>query len=996
MSSDGGPARRRAAADAAYAGWLAANAAGDDALRAQRAAALAAAAPALISVVTPVWRPAPHMLRDMLDSVCAQSYPHWELCLGVAPGEYPHNASWIAERAAADPRIRVVALERNAGIGANTNRILDAARGSWIAFLDHDDELTPDALYEVAQRFAGADLVYSDFDYLDEQTGLCGNPLFKPAWSPELLYSANYLTHLTVVRRELLEAVGGLAEDLDGAQDWDLHLRLSERTARIEHVPRVLYHWRRHAGSTAASHGAKAGVGSAQTRSLDRHFARRDLPAQAEIDAQARIRIRWRWPSRPRVSIVIPTKDKVELLRRALRSILARSSYPNYEILVIDTGSREDATFAYYEELRGEPRVRLLTYELPFNWSAVNNVGAAATGGEVLVFLNNDVEVIAPDWLDELVGWALHPQIGPVGALLLRENGLVQHAGIALGLGGFADHPFADEPPETGNAHGTPLWYRDYLAVTGACMAVRRAVYDQAGGFDEAFILCGSDVAFCLEARRLGYRTVYTPYARLYHLESATRGSAIPPSDFAVSFAYYRHYLRAGDPYLSPNLSRWHKPLAPRDGDEKSPHDFGLELMRGRQPAPPPVPSEAELAAQWFDADDATFARALPPLRSRRQTVRRIAWFLPTFGSAAFGGVATILRFAAYFSARHGVRNHFVFCGNGDYAHYLTTVRARIPELSEDDITILSSAATDIDIPPTDAAICTLWTTAFPLMRYRGAARKFYFIQDWESGFYPDGTLSALVETSYRMGFYGLANTISLARSYRDEYGATATWFTPAVDRGVYHPTSRDPAALDPLRTRRAFVYARPDTPRNGFELLCAAASVLKARLGERIEILAAGGEFDPARYGVEGAIRSLGLLPFEQTPALYRSCDVGVALMMTRHPSYIPFELMASGCAVVANLNPWNAWFYRDGENALLALPTASSLADAIERVAFDDELRMRLVAGGLRTVAEHSDWVPEMEHAYEFLCDPEHAARDLGGAAGGSALSDPGAAFA
>ncbi|BDE07660.1 hypothetical protein WPS_29360 [Vulcanimicrobium alpinum] len=970
---------RRAFRDPDYRAWYMHNCPDETELASQRTQSLIGDYP-LVSIAVPIWRPHSYMLREMLESLADQSYPYWEACLVVTADEDDENIKLLRQFADADERFIINELPRNKGIGGNTNAAIAACRGDWIAFVDHDDALTPDALFHVVKAFGAADVVYSDFDYIDDRDGSLGDPLFKPEWSPELLYAANYLTHLTVVRAGLLRDIGGMAEDLDGAQDWDLHLRLAERTQRIIHVPRVLYHWRRHDGSTALSHRAKEGVGRSQSRSLNRHFSRKGLPAHAHVNDEGHVRIGWRWPRKPLASIIIPTKDKVDLLRAAISSIIERTRYEAIEIVVVDTGSCNQTTFAYYEELRRDPRIRILDYALPFNWSAVNNFAVRHSAGELLIFLNNDVEVIDGDWVDELAGWALHPEIGAVGALLLRANGDVQHAGIVVGLEGFANHPFADTAVSVGNAHGSPLWYRNYLAVTGACLAVRRDVFDTVGGFDEAFILCGSDVAFGIEAYRRGFRNVYTPYARLYHLESATRGHEIPDGDFAVSAVYYRPYLEAGDPYFSPNLSHWRKPLAPRHPDEQTPYDYVTQFLRRRSMTPPRSRTEAEHVVEWFDLDESEIAayRSQPTTGLRPTT--SIAWFLPTFTVAAFGGIATILRFAAHFANTYHVNNHFVLCGSGDRATYVDLMRRWLPELRVDDVTIGDSTAALQDVPPCDAAICSLWTTAYALARFQRTPRKFYFIQDWEPGFYAAGTTSAMVENTYRLGFYGIANTISLARSYAEEFGGSATWFTPAVDHTVFRPKAREPRQLDPLRTRRVFVYARPGTPRNAFELICAAVRRLRMRHGPGIELIAAGGDFSAAEYQVAGAITSLGLLPFEETPALYRSCDVGVALMMTRHPSYIPLELMASGCPVVANVNRWNSWFYRDGENAHLALPSPSGLADAVERVAFDDLYAEKLRFGGFETIARfHADWNPEMDHVYAFLCDPETQARSL-----------------
>ena len=540
-----------------YTTWRAAFEPGPQELAAQRARAAQLPRRPLISVVTPVFNPPPRILRETIASVVAQTYDHWELCLVDGGSTDPAVRAVLAEFAAGDARIRVRYLEHNLGIADNTNEAARLAGGEFLAFLDHDDLLAPQALFAVAEAVGtdpGADLVYFDEDKVSEDSAARSEPFFKPDWSPELLLSANYLMH-SVIRRELFLALDGLDPSMSGAQDWDLALRCAERTDAILHVPQVLYHWRQMVGSTAATFTAKPYVFENQLRCVAAHLQRRGL-----ADATARFErlgvLRASWPVRgARVSIVIPTRDKVGLLRACLSSLLRRTAYPDYEIILVDNESREAATRAYYAELAADPRVRIVDYPGRFNYSAANNLGARHATGELLLFLNNDIEILDPDWLEELVRWAERPDIGVAGTKLLYPDGRIQHAGVIVGMEGHASHIFWGAPERYGGIFGSSEWYRDYMAVTGACMMMRRSLFEEIGRFDETYELAFSDIEICLRADGAGYRNVYTPFARLRHHEGGSRGQHIPARDVLRGFEQMRDVVAAGDPYYNPNLS---------------------------------------------------------------------------------------------------------------------------------------------------------------------------------------------------------------------------------------------------------------------------------------------------------------------------------------------------------------------------------------------------------------------------------------------------------
>ncbi|MBN1206539.1 MAG: glycosyltransferase family 2 protein [Myxococcaceae bacterium] len=517
-------------------------------------------APSVISLITPVSETSVPWLRACIESVQAQVHPFWELCLADDGSCSSQVVALMEAYARRDTRIRVARSQAHGGTARATHAALALATGAFVGFLGHEDTLAPHALAEMALRLARepeAELLYSDEDRLDA-AGKREAPFFKPDWSPDLLRSVNYLGHFVVVRRSLLEEVGGPREGFEGARDYELLLRVTERTQRIAHVPGILYHSRATGRLLAAS---AAGV-----RALKEHVARRGEAAEVEEVAPTHYRVRYPVKGEPRVSIIVPFKDKPELLR-TLTTSLEKTRYRNYELLLVSNNSTKPETFALLEQLT-DPRIRKLTWDFPFNYPAINNFAARQAAGELLLFLNNDIEIVEPGWLEELIGQAQRPEVGAVGARLLFPDGSIQHAGVVVGITGFAGHPFWRMPD---TRHMTPFghadWVRNYLSVTSACVMLRREVFEELGGFDERFTVVGSDIELGLRLVRRGLRVVYTPHATLVHHESASRRlDQLPEDDLWQSFVAYRPWLRSGDPFYNPHLTlkgtdaglRWH------------------------------------------------------------------------------------------------------------------------------------------------------------------------------------------------------------------------------------------------------------------------------------------------------------------------------------------------------------------------------------------------------------------------------------------------------
>lgn len=528
-----------------------------------------------ISLVMPVYNTDKKWLKACIDSVRAQNYPDWELCIADDASPLPHVREVLEEYTRRDARIKVVFRPQNGHISAASNSALELATGEFVALLDHDDELHPSALLRIAEAVNAHPewrMLYSDEDKIDTR-GRRYEPYFKPDFNYDLFLGQNCISHLGVYETALLREIGGFALGMEGSQDWDLALRCVERLSpgQVGHVPAVLYHWRAIPGSTALSGDQKSYAHDAGYKAVTAHLGRVSPGASVEPvqGLPGNYRVRYPVPATsPRVTLVVPTRDKVELLRMCVESILEKTDYDNFEILVVDNGSVEEATLGYFASLEGNPRVRVLPYPHPFNYSAINNFAVAHTDADIVGLVNNDIEAIGPGWLTEMVSHAIRPGVGCVGAMLYYPNDTVQHAGVITGFGGVAGH--AHHGLNRGNMgyFGRLALAQDYTCVTAACLLVRRSIYEEVKGLDEGLKVAFNDVDFCLRVKAAGYRNVWTPFAELYHHESASRGLEDTPEKLArfqneVNFmtARWGDSLHV-DPAYNPNLSLATSPFA--------------------------------------------------------------------------------------------------------------------------------------------------------------------------------------------------------------------------------------------------------------------------------------------------------------------------------------------------------------------------------------------------------------------------------------------------
>jgi len=524
----------------------------------------------LISIIIPVYNTPTEILDAAIQSIIEQTYDNWQLCIANGSPESGRICNILNAYQTKDRRIKVLHLKENLGIAGNTNAAIELASGEFVGFLDHDDGLATFALFEVVlalQLHIDADLIYSDEDLISSDGQKRFNPHFKPAYSPDLLRSINYITHFLVVRKTLGDQIRWLKSGYEGAQDYDLTLRIVEQARSILHIPKILYHWRHWSSSTTNTHDtsspAKKSANEAGKKALREHLERCGLKSMVEDGSDLTLyQVRYCITGNPLVSIIILTRDHAEDLRKCILSIQSKSTYSNYEIVLIENGSQEEKTFLLYEELQKNPSIRIITYKEPFNFSCANNYAASQALGDVFLFLNNDIEVLSQDWLERMLEHTLRKEVAIVGSKLCYPNNTIQHAGVILGVGGFAGHSHKYFPRNAKGYINRLRLIQNYSAVTGACMMIRREVFYELEGFDEQYAIAANDIDICLKALSNGYLIVWTPYSELYHHESRTRGTEDTEekkSRYGQEIARFKQkwsvILDRGDAYYSPNLT---------------------------------------------------------------------------------------------------------------------------------------------------------------------------------------------------------------------------------------------------------------------------------------------------------------------------------------------------------------------------------------------------------------------------------------------------------
>ena len=594
----------------------------------------------LFSIVMPVYNVEIKWLDKAIESIEKQNYKNWEICIADDCSTKQEVREHLS--AMKNSRIKIKLLEKNQGISGATNAAAALASGEYILLMDNDDELAPSALHEFYQKIKkeGSDIIYSDMDIIDAK-GKTRDPLCKPDWSPDLFLSQMYLGHLIGFKKSLFEKVGGFRGEFNGSQDYDLLLRMTEMTDKIGHVPEILYHWRDLPSSTAANPESKPYAQTAGLNAIQEHLDRvygKGAATANETENLFVYDVRYHMNEEPKVSIIIPIKDHADLLKAAIDSIYAKTTYKNFEIIILNNNSEKEETFSYLKKVEEEhDNVIVKDAAFEFNWSRLNNYGMKFATGDVYVCLNNDVEVIEPEWLTRLVEKAIRKDVGVVGGLLLYEDNTIQHAGVVIGMGGWADHVFKGmKPQHYGSPFVSPMVTRNVSAVTGACLAVSKATIEKIGGFDEKFIVCGSDIELALRANQHGLVNIYDPNVRLYHYESKSRdASKIPQIDFDLSDQMYKTYRKNGDPYYNRNLDYYccqPKICAAVQQTVKEQEEKML-LKRTRETGLP------QLDTNVYEITPYTFHKIEYPNR-------RMNLLVPSINAEhVFGGISTALKF---------------------------------------------------------------------------------------------------------------------------------------------------------------------------------------------------------------------------------------------------------------------------------------------------------------------------------------------------------------
>ncbi len=863
----------------------------------------------LFSVIMPTYNVEKKWVEKAVESIKAQTYNDWELCIADDCSSNEELLDYL--KSIQGDRIKIRFLEENLGISGTSNAATELASGSYLVLLDDDDELAFNALEELFYMVSAthADIIYSDNDVIDEK-GKRLSLFLKPDWSYDLMMAQMYVGHLLAFKKSIFDEVGGFDSAFDGSQDYDLFLRMMEKTDSIEHIPHVLYSWRSLPSSTATNPDAKPYSQIAGLRAIQSHFDRtkgKDVVHVEETDKLFVYDVRWTLPEdRPLASIIIPTKNHVDDLITAVESIFMRTTYPNYEIIIIDNNSEDPKTEEYYSyltETRDNVKIERANY--PFNWSKVNNQGIEASKGEVIVCLNNDVVILTDEWLDRLVENALREDIGVVGSLLLYPDGTIQHAGVVVGLGGWADHIYKGaQPVHHGNPFVSPMVPRNVTAVTGACMAFSRSLVDDIGVFDEDFIVCGSDVEMCLRAIRNGYRNLYLPDVRLTHFESKTRNPTdIPKIDFELSRRAYKGYLLAGDPFFNKNLdysSCIPQPISHRTFLKREKDEEGIET------------SVPEIRPIHF--------------RNSHHDKTRINLMIPSLNNEdIFGGISTALNLFNTLVKELNCNSRIIIM---DAKPYEKEIAKRFPQYEFVNMNDDSSCAhqivsiyrrgreSSVPVGENDWFLCTSWWSAFIVqaerahLKYEGAMHSetplLYCIQDYEPGFYAWSSKYMLAESTYlnESPIVAIFNSQEL-KNYFDEKGYsfdTSYVFNPSLNSGLKDKLEKLEGTA--AKRRQIVVYGRPNTDRNAFSLIIESLRewIDTQETGTQWDFVSAGEQHEPIPLGRGKNLVSVGKLTIDDYARLLTESYAGISLMVSPHPSYPPLEMASFGVQTITN----------------------------------------------------------------------------------------------
>lgn len=870
------------------------------------------------SVIMPVYNVEIKWLEKAIDSVKNQNYINWELCIADDCSTKPEVKDYLLK--INDDRIKVKYQEKNGGISEATNAAAKLATGDYFLLMDNDDEITYDALYEFFSviKEKEADLIYSDQNIID-QNSMGREPLHKPDWSPDLFLSQMYMGHLVGFKRSLFEEVGGFRSDFNGSQDYDLILRITEKTNKIEHISRVLYGWRDLPTSTATNPHSKPYAQTAGLMAVQQHLDRvygKEKAIAKETEDLFVYDVRYTKQKDYLVSIIIPTKDHVDILEDLIDSIFEKTHYKNFEIIILNNNSTEDKSFEYFEKIQEKHKnIRVIEAKYDFNWSKLNNHGIHEARGEVYVFMNNDMRIISDEWLDRLVEKATLPDNGVIGGLLLYEDGTIQHAGVVVGLGGWADHIYKGcNPIHYGSPYISPMVTRNVMACTGALMAVSKHTIETIGEFDEDFIICGSDIELCIRAVNRGLKNVYDPRVKLYHLESKTRDSYIPEVDFEMSAFAYRACKEEGDPYYNECLD--YSSSTPIKTDK-------IQFLRRENDIMKYTNSKSK--GRIMKESEIQIPEILQyNFRKSSFNEKRINLLVPSINTEhVFGGISTALNFFTELVEKSGYASRIILTDAlpsreairkyGDKYRYVKCTKD-----CDDNHQIVPYSdryQKSIPVSEKDIFIFTGWWTAYctqeAYARYKKEGmepnRFIYFIQDYEPGFYPWSTRYLLSDSTYRSEYKHIAifNSSLLYNFFKNNnYSFYKEYsFDPVINKGLKNELMKN-VDKQIVKKKQIIVYGRPSVERNAFSLV---VSSLKEFVDSKKDIeqwsfISAGEYHDKVDLGKGKFLESVGKVSIEEYAKLMLETYAGISLMSSPHPSYPPLEMSQFGIKVITN----------------------------------------------------------------------------------------------
>lgn len=864
------------------------------------------------SILMPVYNVDPQWLSAAICSIEKQNYVNWELCIVDDCSTDEKVKEYL--KSIHNPKIKIYFSEENGGISVATNKAAEMATGSYYLLMDNDDEIASNALskFYCCIKETGAKIIYSDQDIIDIN-GNHREPLYKPDWSPDLFLSQMYLGHLLGFASELFEKVGGFRSEYNGSQDYDLLLRMTLETDEIRHIPEVLYSWRDIPTSTAANPESKpyaqtAGLNAIQSF-LDKKYGKQKAVVK-ETDSLFVYDVRYPIPENTRVAVIIPTKDHVDLLKTAIDSIEKETNYSNYNILILNNNSTEKETFSYFETVVSEyDNIRVEDAKVEFNWSKINNIGLDLIDADVYIFLNNDIKIIDEDWMTRLAENAVRPEVGVVGPLLLYEDDTIQHAGVVVGMGGWAEHVYKGEKPvHYGSPFVSPMVTRNVTAVTGACMAVSKKTLKDIGRFDERFIICGSDIELGIRARNRGLYNVYIPNTKLYHFESKSRDSYIPEIDFKLSYDLYSTYREKGDPFYNNNLDYY----------KYTPAVLNKEAPVAETVVETPAQNEY-ITANAVKVDE------INPyyFRTSNRVNKRLNLFVPSINPEhVFGGISTAIKFFVQLADELGYDQRIILVDAepskealDNYSAYELVAPNKDSESHKQIVSYPYRDTCGIPVAENDYFMFTGWWTAHCAQEAFEEYKKeygitpkpfLYFIQDYEPGFYAWSTRYLLADATYKYNHPTIAvfNSSEL-KTFFDNNGyhfAHSFVFDPVFNAGLKRELKRFGTTV--RKKKQILIYGRPSTERNAFTLIVAALNKWTSiyENAREWEIISAGEKHPDIMLNSECMIHSVGKLSIEGYAQLLADSAVGISLMVSPHPSYPPLEMATYGVKVITN----------------------------------------------------------------------------------------------